>query len=332
MVHQGASDASRDATVILPAVGAAEPPAPSTWGGPGGGAPQPDDSYAGYFRAAPGEPSPAAPAEPNPDAMTQVIPAVRAQPAPGQPYDHRTGAGQQYPQQYPQPYQGGPHQDDEYYDGQPHRRGNAGVMIAVGVAVVALAVVVASITTLGDHGKAPVAQAPDPTQVVMPADTPTPTEADTSASAQAPVPTTDPASSTSSSQSAAPQAGRIIGVGSSRCVDIPGANASNGNQLDLFDCNGTGAQAWTYVNGTVQALGKCLDVRGASTDDRTPVQVFDCNGTAAQQWTYDPQTGELKTLGKCLDASGGGTGNGTPLILYTCKNSSNQQWRVAPAA
>jgi beta-glucanase (GH16 family) len=31
--------------------------------------------------------------------------------------------------------------------------------------------------------------------------------------------------------------------------------------------------------------GKCLDVAAANSADGTPVQLYDCNGTGAQQWT-----------------------------------------------
>jgi len=38
---------------------------------------------------------------------------------------------------------------------------------------------------------------------------------------------------------------KFVGRGSSRCLDVPGASTSNGARLQIFDCNGTGAQAWT---------------------------------------------------------------------------------------
>ncbi|GAA2007320.1 TIM-barrel domain-containing protein [Catenulispora subtropica] len=127
----------------------------------------------------------------------------------------------------------------------------------------------------------------------------------------------------------APPTGPIVGAGSARCVDIPNANPADSTQLQLYDCNGTVAQAWTLPgDGTVRAMGKCMDVAGANTADGTAVQIYTCNGTAAQKWTYDSSTSELRAFGKCLDASGGGTANGTKLILYTCHGGTNQQWRM----
>ncbi|HEV2992173.1 MAG TPA: ricin-type beta-trefoil lectin domain protein [Candidatus Angelobacter sp.] len=40
---------------------------------------------------------------------------------------------------------------------------------------------------------------------------------------------------------------KLVGRGSGRCLDVPGASTANGVQLQLFDCNGTGAQAWKLV-------------------------------------------------------------------------------------
>lgn len=37
---------------------------------------------------------------------------------------------------------------------------------------------------------------------------------------------------------------KFVGRDSNRCIDVPGADGSNGLQLQIFDCNGTGAQAF----------------------------------------------------------------------------------------
>ena len=37
---------------------------------------------------------------------------------------------------------------------------------------------------------------------------------------------------------------KFVGRGSGRCLDVPGASTANGARLQIFDCNGTGAQAW----------------------------------------------------------------------------------------
>jgi endoglucanase len=37
---------------------------------------------------------------------------------------------------------------------------------------------------------------------------------------------------------------KFVGVGSGRCLDVPGASTANGVQLDIYDCNGTAAQSF----------------------------------------------------------------------------------------
>ncbi|MDI1461231.1 glycosyl hydrolase [Catellatospora sp. KI3] len=126
--------------------------------------------------------------------------------------------------------------------------------------------------------------------------------------------------------------GPITGVGSGRCVDIPGAATANGLQVQLWTCNGTGAQSWTVgTDGTVRALGKCLDVNGGINADGTKVQIWDCTaGNANQQWTYNASTKRLTNpvTGKCLDATGQGTADGTKLQIWTCNAQANQQWNL----
>ena len=123
--------------------------------------------------------------------------------------------------------------------------------------------------------------------------------------------------------------GTITGFGG-KCVDVAGANTANGTSVQLWDCNGTGAQRWTMAtDGTIRALGKCLDVSGGSTVDGARVQLWDCNGTGAQRWTatatrdlVNPQSN------KCLDATGVSSANGTPLQLWQCGGGANQKWTV----
>jgi beta-glucanase (GH16 family) len=123
--------------------------------------------------------------------------------------------------------------------------------------------------------------------------------------------------------------GPITGFGG-KCVDVAAAGSANGTQVQLYDCNGTGAQQWTASGSSLRALGKCMDVAGADPANGTRVQLYDCNGSAAQQWTR-PGDGTLRALGKCLDATGVSSANGTPLQIWDCSGGANQKWN-APAA
>jgi hypothetical protein len=122
--------------------------------------------------------------------------------------------------------------------------------------------------------------------------------------------------------------GAIIGNGSNRCIDIPSASAVDGNRLQIWDCNGTGAQQWTFnADGSVSALGKCMDVSGGSTADGAAVQLWTCNGTGAQKFTLTAAGDLVNTqANKCVDVQNVATANGSKLHIWTCNGASNQRW------
>ncbi|GAA0815975.1 CAP domain-containing protein [Spirilliplanes yamanashiensis] len=124
-------------------------------------------------------------------------------------------------------------------------------------------------------------------------------------------------------------AGRITGL-AGQCVDVSGARTANGTAIQLYTCNGTGAQNWTVGNSddSIRALGKCLDVNRSGTADGTLVQLYDCNGTGAQKWTAGEGSLVNPQSGKCLDASGHNSANGTRLIIWTCTGAANQTWTL----
>jgi chitinase len=120
--------------------------------------------------------------------------------------------------------------------------------------------------------------------------------------------------------------GQITGYGG-KCVDVAGAQTTNGTAVQLYTCNGTNAQQWTVTGGTLQALGKCMDVTSAGTANGTKVQLWDCNGTGAQQWTPGANGSLVNTnSGKCLDATGPSSADGTRLQIWSCAGSANQSW------
>jgi hypothetical protein len=114
-----------------------------------------------------------------------------------------------------------------------------------------------------------------------------------------------------------------------KCVDVAGASNANGAAVQLYDCNGTGAQTWTVASdGSLQALGKCMDATGAGTANGTKIQLYDCNGTGAQKWHKSGSTLVNDNSGRCLDASGPSSANGTRLQIWDCSGSTNQQWTL----
>ena len=123
-------------------------------------------------------------------------------------------------------------------------------------------------------------------------------------------------------------AGQVTGY-SGLCLDDRYSSTANYNPVQIYGCNGTGAQRWTFdqANDTLQALGMCLDINAGGTADGTLVDLYYCNGTGAQVWQpqsdgalYNPQSG------KCLDDTGWSTTWGTQVEIWDCTGGANQQW------
>jgi hypothetical protein len=108
-----------------------------------------------------------------------------------------------------------------------------------------------------------------------------------------------------------------------KCVDIPNANMTNGNKLQIWDCNGGKNQMW-YFDGLYIRSGindqKCLDVPGGDYTNGNKLDIWDCNGLGNQQFkgggTY--QWESVASPGKCIDLFGGDTTNGKLLEIWDC--------------
>ena len=113
------------------------------------------------------------------------------------------------------------------------------------------------------------------------------------------------------------------------CLDDRNASTADYNPIQVYTCNGTGAQQWTVAsNGTLQVLGKCLDVNGGGTASGTLVDLYECNGTGAQAWVAQPNGALVNPQsGKCLDDNGSG-GSGTQAIIDDCTGGASQHWTL----
>ncbi|MFI1094598.1 ricin-type beta-trefoil lectin domain protein [Streptomyces sp. NPDC020917] len=115
------------------------------------------------------------------------------------------------------------------------------------------------------------------------------------------------------------------------CLDDRSSSTANYNPIQVYTCNGTGAQQWTVVEAgsTLHVLGKCLDVYAAGTANGTAVDLYDCNSTGSQVWIpqsngslYNPQSN------KCLDDTGWSTTPGTQVQIWDCTGGANQVWNL----
>ncbi|TCB95633.1 glycosyl hydrolase family protein [Micromonospora zingiberis] len=124
---------------------------------------------------------------------------------------------------------------------------------------------------------------------------------------------------------------RIRGLQSGRCIDIPSANPYDGAPLQIWDCNTTAAQAWTFAaDGTIRAMGKCMDPAWAGTANGTEVNLVTCNGNPAQRFTLNA-AGDLVNLNasRCVDVRENNPNNGGRLQLWDCAGTPNQKWSRA---
>lgn len=127
----------------------------------------------------------------------------------------------------------------------------------------------------------------------------------------------------------ATQAGPVTsGLNTAKCMDDYTSSNVSGTKVDLWDCNGSGAQQWTQAGSALQVNGKCLDVNGAGTANGTLVQLWDCNGTSAQQWQAVNGTLVNPGSGRCLDDPGFDTTNGVQLDIWDCTGGANQKWNL----
>ncbi|MBD5785164.1 ricin-type beta-trefoil lectin domain protein [Cellulosimicrobium terreum] len=122
----------------------------------------------------------------------------------------------------------------------------------------------------------------------------------------------------------------LVGL-AGKCIDVPSSDFSDGKRLQLWTCNGSNAQRWTFEpDGTVRAGGKCMDVAWANTADGTAVQLASCSGNAAQQFVLSG-AGDLVSVlaNKCVDVPNSNSANGTQLQIWTCNGTAAQKWHRA---
>jgi len=120
-------------------------------------------------------------------------------------------------------------------------------------------------------------------------------------------------------------------------LDVPSANYVNGQTLQIWQANGTGAQSWTFANvggnNYNMAVGGpfCLDSAGSTTPGNSAT-IWTCNGNPNQSWTATGVSGGYTfkdgNAGLCLDVWAAGNANGTKVDTYTCNGTNAQTWSL----
>jgi len=127
-----------------------------------------------------------------------------------------------------------------------------------------------------------------------------------------------------------------------KCVDVAAANFANGTPVDIFDCNGTGAQKWRW-NGNALTITNpadgsqwCLDAGDQSQwAPGVQMKIWQCFANLPQQtWTPVTTSGNIQLINSnlCLDLTNGNKTNSNVLQIWTCGGGNpNQIWSVTPA-
>jgi hypothetical protein len=119
-----------------------------------------------------------------------------------------------------------------------------------------------------------------------------------------------------------------------KCLDVRGNVLKNGTAVQIYDCNGTGAQQWrihwatTYVQ--LGFTGFCLDA-GRTPASGVGMKIWQCiEALPAQTWFYTADK-RIAVLGKgqCLDLTRGSLTNGNRVQTWQCTNgNTNQIWTL----
>jgi hypothetical protein len=78
---------------------------------------------------------------------------------------------------------------------------------------------------------------------------------------------------------------------SGKCLDLPGGNQRNGNQLHIWSCDSkNNNQKWDIVDDTTlrkPGTNKCVDISNNQTSSGTKIQLWDCHDGGAQKWAFN---------------------------------------------
>ena len=126
--------------------------------------------------------------------------------------------------------------------------------------------------------------------------------------------------------------GSITGL-AGKCVDVAGASSANGTAVQLYDCNGTGAQIWS--NPVTGPCGRSASAWTSSTAAPPTARRSSC-GTApaaptSSGWSAARTTSSTRPRTSAWTSRGNNSANGTRLQIWTCSGGANQKWN-APAS
>ncbi|MBQ9067866.1 MAG: RICIN domain-containing protein [Eggerthellaceae bacterium] len=123
-------------------------------------------------------------------------------------------------------------------------------------------------------------------------------------------------------------------------MDLAGASASAGANVQVYTSNGSAAQRWAitrnsdgYYTVRSAATGTVVDVAGGSPCVGANAQAWPGNDTAAQRWAISRNSDGSFTLasklsGNVLDVAGGSRTAGANVQLYASNGTAAQHWNL----
>jgi GH25 family lysozyme M1 (1,4-beta-N-acetylmuramidase) len=120
-----------------------------------------------------------------------------------------------------------------------------------------------------------------------------------------------------------------------KCLNDVGNSSANGTQTDIWTCNGSTSQKYTYAQDeSLRIHGKCLTAQGSAA---LKVLLEPCTGTSSGQWmpvyprSVNAKAGAVPLAlvnpasGWCLGVPGS-TSNGARVLAGSCNGTTYQAW------
>jgi hypothetical protein len=113
-----------------------------------------------------------------------------------------------------------------------------------------------------------------------------------------------------------------------KCLDDFGSGTANGTAVDIWTCNNTVAQKWTFSGGHLMVQGKCVNDE-SHTGAGTKLVLWGCNTHKSQLWKHNSSSEYVLQLNNlCLTDPSGSSVNGTQVQIRACQNFADQHWSL----
>ena len=122
-----------------------------------------------------------------------------------------------------------------------------------------------------------------------------------------------------------------------KCLDNNGGFTDNGNNINIWECNGQDSQTWTMAHdGSISLYAhpqKCMDNQNGFLKLGNNIALWECNGSQSQQWRLT-ETGLIVLSSSpswcIMDNHDGTIEDGNNVALWQCNPASQnaQTWDV----